>query len=70
LRLVVPGAAGIAPHGDVRVIEDRDGLLAQRYDALPGTVYTHRPDQHVSARWRVFDSELILDAIARASCNA
>jgi 3-(3-hydroxy-phenyl)propionate hydroxylase len=70
LRLVVPRAAGVAPHGDMRVIEDRDGLLAQRYDALPGTVYTLRPDQHVSARWRVFDSELILDAIARASCNA
>ena len=29
-------------------IEDRDGLLAQRYDGQPGTVYLIRPDQYVA----------------------
>ncbi len=47
-------------------IEDRDGLLAQRYDGQPGTVYLIRPDQYVAARWRQFDPELVRAALARA----
>ena len=38
--------------GEVRVIEDAEGLVQQRYDGQPGTVYLLRPDQHVAARWR------------------
>ena len=49
-----------------RDIEDRDGLLAQRYDGQPGTVYLIRPDQYVAARWRQFDPELVRAALARA----
>lgn len=49
-----------------RDIEDAQGLLAQRYDARPGTVYLIRPDQHVAARWRAFDAPRIEAAIARA----
>jgi 3-(3-hydroxy-phenyl)propionate hydroxylase len=37
-------------------IQDTQGVLAQRYDAQPGTVYLIRPDQHVAARWRQFDA--------------
>lgn len=47
-------------------IEDSKNLLAQRYDAQPGTVYLIRPDQHVAARWRVFDESKISQALARA----
>lgn len=46
-------------------VEDAEGLLAQRYDALPGTVYLIRPDQHVAARWRGFDVAKIRAALRR-----
>ncbi|MCB5945788.1 FAD-dependent oxidoreductase [Acidocella sp. KAb 2-4] len=49
-----------------RDIEDLKGVLAERYDAKPGTVYLLRPDQHVSARWRTFDEAKITRALARA----
>ena len=45
---------------------DADGLLQQRYDARPGTVYLIRPDQHVAGRWRSFDPARIEAALARA----
>ena len=52
------------------VIADSAGLLAQRYDARPGTCYLFRPDQHVCARWRSFDLAAVRAAIARATGNA
>ena len=47
-------------------ITDAEGLLAQRYDGKPGTVYLFRPDGHVAARWRSFDAGKIRAAIDRA----
>lgn len=47
-------------------VADPDGLVAQRYDAQPGTVYLIRPDQHVAARWRRFDAAKVQRALARA----
>lgn len=67
--VVLKGARAEVPAG-VTQIEDVDGLLAQRYDAQPGTVYLLRPDQHVCARWRRFDLERVRAALARATCNA
>ncbi len=49
-----------------RDIEDAQGLVAQRYDAQPGTVYLIRPDQHVAARWRQFDATEVQAALRRA----
>jgi 3-(3-hydroxy-phenyl)propionate hydroxylase len=48
-------------------IEDAEGLLAQRYDAQPGTLYLIRPDQHVAARWRRFDAAKLRAALRRAT---
>ena len=48
-------------------IEDKDGLLAQRYDARPDTCFLLRPDQHICARWRMFDLARVQAAVARAS---
>jgi 3-(3-hydroxy-phenyl)propionate hydroxylase len=47
-------------------VEDAQGLLAQRYDAKPRTVYLIRPDQHVAARWRGFDAAKVRAALRRA----
>jgi 3-(3-hydroxy-phenyl)propionate hydroxylase len=44
--------------------------VARRYDARHGTIYLLRPDQHVAARWRVFDLVGVRAAIAHATCNA
>jgi 3-(3-hydroxy-phenyl)propionate hydroxylase len=64
---VVP--AGAAPIEGVETVEDAEGLAAQRYDALPGTAYLMRPDQHVAARWRALDAGAVRAAVARATCN-
>jgi 3-(3-hydroxy-phenyl)propionate hydroxylase len=48
-------------------IDDRDKLLAARYDARPGTCYLFRPDEHVCARWRSFDLARVLAALAHAT---
>jgi len=45
---------------------DSKGLLQQRYDGQPGTLYLIRPDQHVAARWRQFDPEQVQAALGRA----
>ncbi|MFN3744971.1 MAG: FAD-dependent oxidoreductase [Hyphomicrobiaceae bacterium] len=48
-------------------LSDEEGILAERYDAQPGTTYLIRPDQHVAARWRAFDETAIKAALARAT---
>ena len=65
---VSAGAADANADSQV-VIGDAAGLLAQRYDGLPGTCYLFRPDQHVCARWRSFDLAAVRAAIARATGN-
>ncbi|MGZ2743851.1 FAD-dependent oxidoreductase [Burkholderia stagnalis] len=70
--LVVPKGQAQAVQGapGVDVLEDVDGLAAQRYDAKPGTFYLLRPDQHVCARMRALDRQAVGDALARATCAA
>ena len=65
-RLVQVG--GVPRDGRV-VIQDKEGLIAARYDARQGTCYLVRPDQHVCARWRTFDLAAVRRAIARATGN-
>jgi 3-(3-hydroxy-phenyl)propionate hydroxylase len=50
-------------------VDDAEGLLAQRYDARPGTVYLIRPDQHVAARWRALDAAKVRAALRRATAQ-
>ena len=61
-----PGMPGTVLDAGVQVLEDSDGLIAQRFDARPGTFYLIRLDQHVCARWRHFEPERVKRALARA----
>ncbi|MCB1873809.1 MAG: FAD-dependent oxidoreductase [Gammaproteobacteria bacterium] len=65
---VVVSRQGAAP-AELPTLHDAQGLFADRYDALPGTCYLIRPDQHVCARWRAFDLSRVSAALARATCN-
>ncbi|MBK9443677.1 MAG: FAD-dependent oxidoreductase [Comamonadaceae bacterium] len=66
--VLIAAKPGPAPLG-VRVLVDRAGRFAERFDAHSGTTYLIRPDQHVAARWRDFDAGLVQAALARAICN-
>ncbi|MBN3728823.1 FAD-dependent oxidoreductase, partial [Burkholderia sp. Ac-20379] len=68
--LLVTGRGAPAPAvPGALVVEDRDGIVAQRFDARPGTFYLLRPDQHVCARWRALDVVAVSAALDRATCN-
>ncbi|MEJ6006987.1 FAD-dependent oxidoreductase [Paucibacter sp. AS339] len=58
----VPGLSVLVVGRD---LEDAEGLLAQRYDGRPGTVYLIRPDQYVAARWRRPDAAACQAALRR-----
>ena len=69
LVVVEPGNAVELPPGVMR-LEDYEDFVVQRFDATPGTFYLLRPDQHVCARWRTFDSARVRRAVLRATGNA
>ena len=48
---------------------DTLGHAAQRYDALLGTAYLMRPDQHVCARWRSPSLHAVQAAMNRATAS-
>jgi len=63
----LPGIAGKLPTLRVGIdIEDTLGLVAQRFDARPGTVFLLRPDQVLAGRWRHFDAVAVAKALQRA----
>jgi 3-(3-hydroxy-phenyl)propionate hydroxylase len=66
--VLVSGKPGVTPQG-LRVLEDRAGRFAERFDAQDGTAYLIRPDQHVAARWRALDADKVAAALARATGN-
>ena len=48
------------------ILFDCEGLAAQRFDAQPGTTYLIRPDQHVVARWKAFDTNNVQQSLRKA----
>jgi 3-(3-hydroxy-phenyl)propionate hydroxylase len=69
VEVVLIAARAGAALPDVRVLVDRAGRFAERFDARVGTTYLIRPDQHVAGRWRAWDDRKIRAAVARATCN-
>ncbi|CAB3865412.1 3-(3-hydroxy-phenyl)propionate/3-hydroxycinnamic acid hydroxylase [Achromobacter anxifer] len=55
---------------ELPAVTDREGCLGKRYDAQAGTAYLIRPDQHITARWRAFDSAAVTAAVNRATGRA
>lgn len=58
----------ITPQGSATsaALHDHQGLFARRFDALPGSAWLLRPDQHVCARWRAASAEKVRAARRRA----
>ncbi|MCP5198625.1 MAG: FAD-dependent monooxygenase [Gammaproteobacteria bacterium] len=52
-----------------RVIADRDGRLATRHAAIPGSALLVRPDRHVCAAWARFAPRTALAALLRATAR-
>ena len=52
--------------GSEGAVIDQWGIAAHRYDGVPGTSYLVRPDQHVAARWRAYQTADIAGALDRA----
>jgi len=50
LAMIEIAAEGLVPLKPL--VLSASGVAAERFDALPGTLYLLRPDQHVCARWR------------------
>ncbi|BAL26640.1 FAD-dependent oxidoreductase [Azoarcus sp. KH32C] len=69
VEVLVVAERGNAAAG-LRTLYDVRGRIRERYDLRPDSCYLIRPDQHVAARWRAFDVELVRAALARATCNA
>ena len=53
----------------MRTLHDVRGRFVERYDALPGSAWLVRPDQHLAARWRRLEPNAVRAALARATCN-
>lgn len=68
VQALIVAARGTAPAGLATLI-DAQGALRERYDLQSGTSYLLRPDQHVAARWRQFDTTKVRAALARATGN-
>jgi 3-(3-hydroxy-phenyl)propionate hydroxylase len=68
LVLIVPAGSEVKSREGIEVLEDVKGLLAQRFDAHPGTFYLLRPDQHIAMRARRLDPHAVREALARATC--
>ncbi|BBI54284.1 hypothetical protein HORIV_67050 [Vreelandella olivaria] len=48
------------------IVDDSEGLVAQRYGLKAGGGYLIRPDQHVAARWHAITARRVEDALDRA----
>jgi 3-(3-hydroxy-phenyl)propionate hydroxylase len=64
------GGIDIQGRANLSQVTEVDGVLSGRFDARPGSFYLIRPDQHLCARWRKFDTRRVMAAVSRATCNS
>jgi 3-(3-hydroxy-phenyl)propionate hydroxylase len=67
LRAILPAVAVARTQEE---LIDARGLAHQRYGGAPGVTYLIRPDQHVAARFGVFDIDALAAAHARATAGS
>lgn len=72
LRAALPAEVALivissTPQADAT--HDVEGLVGERYDGRPGSLYLIRPDQHLAARWRTPDAVALRVALARAAAH-
>ncbi|MCP4076876.1 MAG: FAD-dependent oxidoreductase [Gammaproteobacteria bacterium] len=67
--LIVVTEQALTTIDDIQILAETDGVSKQRFDALPGTTYLIRPDQHVCARWRSLDADKVRQSLLRATAN-
>ncbi len=67
--LIVVTEQAMTTIDDIQILAETDGVSKQRFDALPGTTYLIRPDQHVCARWRSLDADKVRQSLLRATAN-
>lgn len=66
LVLVHDGSDTVQAPAGFTLIYDHTGCLSQRYDARAGTWYLLRPDQHIAARRRQVNIDIMTQALRRA----
>ncbi|MCH4563123.1 FAD-dependent oxidoreductase [Halomonas sp. EGI 63088] len=66
LLVMGPASHALASLPRTTLIEDAEGLVAERYGLPPGASYLFRPDQHVTARWTEVSAEAVGAALDRA----
>ncbi|MDI5919378.1 FAD-dependent oxidoreductase [Halomonas sp. LR5S13] len=66
LLVLGPASQALASLPRITLIEDAEGLVAERYGLTPGAGYLFRPDQHVTARWGEVSVEAVGTALDRA----
>lgn len=65
--IIVAGRGGVSQ--GIQTVIDAQGIAKKRYDAIDGTSYLLRPDQHITARWRGFDHDRVISAVETATAN-
>lgn len=63
--LVAPKGSQLSASECPGVLCDQEGLFARRYDAIDGSAWLVRPDQHICARWRSATRRDVVQALGQ-----
>jgi 3-(3-hydroxy-phenyl)propionate hydroxylase len=66
---IIPVCANARHRSEGPFMRDPENKLATKYDALPGSAYLVRPDQHVCARWKECDIDQLASCFEKLMPN-